>query len=280
MGLEYVVYCDDSVSRGDHFSNFYGGALVRSDHLETVKQALADRKADLNLTGEVKWQKISTAYADKYISLMETFFDFIEAGQIKFRVMFTQNMFQAARLTAEQRDNAYFMLYYQFVKHGFGFSYRPPDFPAKVRLNLDQIPDTREKAEQFRSFIAALTINAQFRAAALRIEKSDIADVDSKRHDVLQCLDVVPGSMQFRLNDKHKIMPEGKKRRAKRTIAKEKVYKYILSRIRIIYPNFNIGISTGIAGDRSNRWHHSYRHWLFIPSDAVIVGGSKRAKAG
>jgi hypothetical protein len=30
-------------------------------------------------------------------------------------------------------------------------------------------------------------------------------------------------------------------------------------------PHFNIGISTGT--DITNRWRHSYRHWLFIPTD-------------
>lgn len=73
--------------------------------------------------------------------------------------------------------------------------------------------------------------------------------------------------MQFRLNDKHKRKPKGKWRRGKRTIAKEKLYKLINKRIRKIYSNFNIGITTGIDGDRRNYWNHPYRHWLFIPSN-------------
>ena len=34
----------------------------------------------------------------------------------------------------------------------------------------------------------------------------------------------------------------------KRTIAKEKLYKYILSEIRTIHPGFNIGVKTGARG--------------------------------
>lgn len=89
-------------------------------------------------------------------------------------------------------------------------------------------------------------------------------------HDILQCLDVVLGSIQFRLNDKHKEIPLGAKRRGKRTIAKEKLYKHINGRIREIYPGFNIGISTGVKGDKSNRWKHPYRHWLFLPANKKV----------
>ena len=82
---------------------------------------------------------------------------------------------------------------------------------------------------------------------------------------ILQCLDVLLGAMEFRLNEKHKIIPDGKRRRGKRTIAKHKLYKFINRRIREIYPNFNVGESTGLKGDNTNRWKHPYRHWKFRP---------------
>lgn len=87
----------------------------------------------------------------------------------------------------------------------------------------------------------------------------------SHDHDLLQCLDVVLGAMAFRLNDKHKVKPLDAHRRGKRTIAKEKLYKHILTRIREIYTNFNIGESTDTQGDYANRWRHPYRHWKHIP---------------
>ena len=69
--------------------------------------------------------------------------------------------------------------------------------------------------------------------------------------------------MQFRLNDKHLDKPPGSNLRGRRTIAKERVYKAISARIRGLRPNFNIGIDTGLDGEKANRWHHPYRHWLF-----------------
>ena len=82
-------------------------------------------------------------------------------------------------------------------------------------------------------------------------------------------MDIVLGSMAFRLNDLHKVIPEGELQRGKRTIAKEKLYKYINSRIRKIYPGFNIGESTGVF-EIGDRWTHPYRHWKFTPKNKEI----------
>ena len=56
-------------------------------------------------------------------------------------------------------------------------------------------------------------------------------------------------------------------RRGKKTIAKEKLYKHILGKIREIHPNFNIGVSTGLYD--WNTWTIPYRHWKFIPSNST-----------
>ena len=99
-----------------------------------------------------------------------------------------------------------------------------PTHPDGVRLRfyLDQLPDQiREKLAQFRGFIAGLSDNPRVCRIGLTIEERDIAEVDSKQHILLQCADVVLGSMSFRLNEKHKAIPEGKKLRGKRTVAKE-----------------------------------------------------------
>jgi hypothetical protein len=71
--------------------------------------------------------------------------------------------------------------------------------PGGVRLRVypDQIPDTRERVEQFRGFIAGLARSPAFRHRKISIAHEDIADVDSKEHEILQCLDIVLGAMYF-----------------------------------------------------------------------------------
>jgi hypothetical protein len=281
MAQEYIIYCDESEETGRYFSNFYGGALVRSEHLEEIKALIASKKAELNLFGEIKWTKITENYADKYIALMDLFFDLIKADRIKIRIMFTQNMNVPVNLTKRHIDEKYFILYFQFMKHAFGLHCSPivPD-GVTLRIYPDRLPDTVEKVAQFRSFLVGLSRTGEFRQRQIKISLENVAEVHSHDHDILQCLDVIVGAMHFKLNDKHreKTAKNGT-RRGKRTKAKERVYRQINKRIQDIYPRFNVGTSTAQPAADS-RWAHPYRHWLFKPRERIVNPISKKKKAG
>ena len=268
VGREYVIYADESEKRGKYYSNFYGGALVRSKNLQEVWETLVATKARLGLGAEVKWGKVTDRYLDRYVALMDVLFALVASGKIKMRLMFTQNVHAPVNLSREQRENAYFLLYYQFVKHAFGLAHSNPSRqPVNCRLYFDKLPDTKEKVAVFKGHLCALSRSPEFRRARVRIDPDQIVEVDSHDHVVLKCLDVVLGAIQFRLNDKHKQKRPGSSRRGKKTVAKEKLYRHINRLIRSLYPNFNIGISTGVHGDVATHWHHAYRHWCFIPKE-------------
>lgn len=279
MPKEFLIYCDESLDKGKYYGNFYGGALVTSDDVDSINEKLISKKEELNITAEAKWNKITANYSEKYIELIDCFFDFIKSGKIKIRIMFSNKNHQPIGLTKEQKEDSYFILYYLFLQHSFGLAYSNINGPEiNLRLYLDDIPDTKEKVERFRDFICKLQDKSNFKNNNIKIKKENITEVKSHSHAILQCLDIVLGSMQFRLNDMHKIKPEGMRTRGKRTIAKEKVYKHINKRIREIYNNFNIGITTGTSGDAANRWKHPYRHWCFIPKSYKYLGISKKKK--
>ena len=263
---EYIVFCDESDRSGSKYSDFYGGLVVRGSQIQRIEAKLHALISQLGLKEEIKWSKVNELYLKSYTALLSQFFDEVRLGNIKVRIMFHQNRYQPKGLTKEQREQSYFLLYYQFIKHGFGFvSLAEGAHPVRLRLYFDQLPDTREKCERFKAFVIQLfENNKDYRGKQLTVKREDITEVRSHDHVLLQCLDVVLGSMSFRLNDKHKIKPEGSLRRGKRTRAKEQLYKAILSEIRTMNKNFNIGITTGRGEDRSN-WSLAYAHWSFIP---------------
>ena len=108
-----------------------------------------------------------------------------------------------------------------------------------------------EKIE-FKGYIYAL--NDFFCINNVHIYNEDIAEVDSKNHVILQCMDIILGTMNFKLNNMDKEKMPGSNRRGKRTISKEKLYKNTLRNIKTIYPNFNIGVSTSNRGDFVNNY--------------------------
>jgi Protein of unknown function (DUF3800) len=273
MAKEYLIYCDESVEKGEFYSDFYGGVLVSSEDLYAIQQALAKCKLDLNFNGEVKWVKVTENYLDKYKALMDVFFDFIQLGKIKLRIMFRQTAVSATNLSDYNKNHGYFILYYQFIKHAFGLRYsKHPQrlSPTFLRIFFDELPDKQIKAELFKNHIWALQSLSIFTESNIRIRRRDIGEVDSKDHDLLQCLDIVLGAMAFKLNNLNKLIAPETGKRGKRTIAKEKLYKHIHSKIIQIYPHFNIGITTGKANGWTDIWQHPYRHWSFIPRDFTV----------
>lgn len=269
--MGYIIWCDESVSKGKYYSHFYGGALVKISDAQEVIDRLEAKKNELNIgMGEVKWTKITQNYQNKYIELIDCFFDLMKEGKVKVRIMFSDNRNVPIGLTSEQLDNQFFLLYYQFIKHAFGIMHVEHPTGSRLLINFDKLPDKKEKAEKLKSFLCRLSMGDFFRKVS--IENHNLSEVDSKKHVVLQCTDIILGAMSFRLNKLHEEIPTGKRRRGKKTIAKEQVYKHINKKIRELYDGyaFNIGSNTGFftePGDITCRWAMPYRHWVFVPSE-------------
>ncbi len=270
MPRRLTIYCDESADKGPFYSDFYGGALIRTSDRETIEAILAETKASVGLTGEAKWTKIGPHNEKAYIAFVDAVFDLVASERMKLRIMFTQNINQTQHLDHDD-DNRYFILYYQFIKHAFGLRYCNPEQADDVfvSIHLDDAPDTQASLENFKDFLSSLSVYPVFHRARIKIQRDQISEIRSHEHGILQGVDVVLGAMQFRLNEFHKRKPEGARLRGSRTRAKERVYKHINARIRRMYPNFNIGTSTGHAGGPSDRWRHPYRHWCFIPEGST-----------
>jgi hypothetical protein len=268
---EYVLFCDESDRRGPFYSNFYGGARVPASQLRIVELALLDQRQRLGLTSEIKWEKVGPGVVERYERFITAFFDQITARRVFMRVMFTHNARAPVGLTPEQMGDSYYLLYYQFLKHGFGLAHLPSHAkPPRLRIYLDEIGDTREQVAKFKGFVRGLPDTKTIRAAGgVILEDSAIAEVRSHDHIVMQALDVVLGSITFRLNNKHLAKLPGEDVRGKRTVAKERLYKFILGEIKRVTNkrSFNIGITTGVSEFPAGRWHDPYLHWCFTPRE-------------
>jgi len=228
-----------------------------------------DARASAGLTGELKWGKVDQKSVELYARVMVAFFDEMQSGNLVMRVMFTKNSSVPVGLTQEHHDEGYYILYYEFLKHCFGLRYMPPhSTPPRFRIYLDELGDTEEQLSKFRGFISGLSSESHIRKTGMQLALRDITHVRSHDHLLMQCLDVVLGSITFRLNDKHLDKLEGTRFRGKRTVAKEQLYRFINQQIRrVTGKNFNIGISTGHDDFPHDIWAGPYRHWLFEPKN-------------
>lgn len=278
MSRELVIYSDESSKAGRFFANFYGGALIRSDDLDYVRIVLHSQARRLGFGAEIKWQKVSETYLDRYKAMMDAFFDLISADLVKVRLMFTDRRFIPV-LTPYHRQHQYHLLYYQFFKYAFGLRYaNEDDAPIRLRIYLDELPASGAKNALFKRHLAALQQSRYFRMGRIHVPQDQIAEVNSRDHLPLQCLDVVLGAMQFHLNELHDKLPNGLAIRGKKTVAKEALFQHIRGRINDVRPGIVLGATTPRAGGNVDQWHQPYRHWLFIPRGSRMVDAGTQLK--
>jgi len=280
----YIIYSDESDRKGKYFSNFFGGVLMKAEDREEIEALLTAKKIELNLNSEVKWERITKNYLDKYKEFISYYFTFVSTSRLRVRIMFTQNRHVPKNLTKEQIDEQYLRLYYQFYKHAFGVKYCNPNSLDRVYFHIapDQLPESRAKVDNFKARVSNIPNARDMQGTNVFIPRRHINDIDSSQHAILQGLDIILGAMCSQLNGKLYVKPQGATRRGKRTIAKEKVYRHINSEIQAIRPRFNVGVNTGSPSGPRDRWADPYRHWLFKPSDhdvdtTLVKGGNRQS---
>ncbi len=264
--MEYIIYCDESVSDGNYYTDFFGGVLVLNSDYDKIRDELNAKKQELNLNGEIKWIKVTENYLDKYIMMMNLFFAFIKENRLKVRIMFRETSQTPSNLSPEKVHNRYSLLYYQFVKNAFGLIYHdgPKNEPVYLRLYFDEIPYPLDQRDAFKAHIYSLQRNSRFRKARLKIRMDDVVEINSSKHSIQQCMDIVLGSVSFMLNRKNVAIPNGATERGHRTIAKEKLFQHIL---KLILDSdgvefFDISKTTPIVVPK-DFWAMPYRHWKF-----------------
>lgn len=258
------IWLDESDRHGEFYSNFYGGILVISRHYREVMDRMQSTVTEVGINDEIKWQKVNEYHYEKYLRVVDELFDLAKEDKLKIRIFFRHNQFTASRLTAEEKKADYQMLYYQFIKFAFGLPYADEGELDSMTLFLDAIPLRQDERDEFLSHIRGMANDPVLKRKGLKISDDGIVEVDSKKHLPLQFMDVILGAICFKLNGKDKLKAEGENKVGKRTLIKLKLYKHINARIREIYPNFNIGVTTPIRVS-SDSWTQVYRHWSFIP---------------
>ena len=272
------IWLDESDRHGEFYSNFYGGILVRSRYYREVLKRMRTFIEELGIKDEIKWQKVNEYHYEKYVRLVDVLFDLAKEDKLKIRIFFRHNQYAPSRLSPQERKADYPMLYYQFIKYAFGLPYAENGELDSLTLYLDEIPLRQSDRDEFISHIRGLAKDPVLKKMGLQIADDGIVEVDSKQHLPLQFMDVILGAICFKLNEKYRLKSEGENKVGKRTLLKLKLYKHINARIREIYPNFNIGVTTPIR-EVSDSWTQVYRHWSFIPKyHTRDASRTKRAK--
>lgn len=249
----YIITSDESVKKGKHYSYFYGGAIIKESEYDDISQILNIYKSNFGLH-ELKRTKISKCNINEYIKVIDLFFTYVLSGKIKVRIMYAPND-QLNKLPQGQ-DDAYNKLYYTFLKAGFSL------FNAKenimLRLLLDELPEEPIKRKTLKNCIVRnFNDISKNNYNKVLIYKNRIQEANSKTHPILQCVDVIVGTIEFYLNNKNEEILSTKGQ------MKLKIFNHIYNNyIKPLNPNFDFNQSTGYF-KCYKAWISPYKHLVY-----------------
>lgn len=268
----YEIYADEAWTHGNlplkRYWCFYGGVFGPAPELDKLDTRLRAVKARHCITGEIKWNKITSSLLPCYMDFVDCLLDSVEAGDIRFRQMFCDRAFvrvpDAGELPASDLD-IQFKLCYQFLKHCFGLRYMPSGLTNEVLVRLDTHSSQKHKdrLEDFARGIPAQMGRSDF---TVRVTFDDSRDVPR-----IQVADLMIGASGSYGNNMHEMRAVGKRGMNDKQRARLALCKHIYNRIREIDAKsrgklaFNWFESTGFDGDPANMFHHKLRIWKFIP---------------
>lgn len=265
----YTLYADEAWTHDpEHrFWRFYGGALLRSAERPRIENELLAVKAARGLDGEIKWSLTTPARVERFGVVVDRFLDFVESGDVKLRYMWLDQLRQDPNaLTTWHREYGYYILYYFFVVFGFGLPWHDERDTVSIEFFPDILPFEPQKRQEFRAFLLRCHNSHRFRQRApFRI--TTVAAVDSAKHIILQCVDVIIGAVGYKLNKQYLAKPG--RRRSVSSVAKIELWQRVRDRLGLIdmgergTRSFAVGVNTGTGTEAQNRWRHKFRQWDF-----------------
>lgn len=251
---KYIIICDESSKYGNNYSYFYGGAMIKESEYEKTSQILESYKSQFGLH-ELKRTKITKANYKQYIDILEFFFVFVKAGKIKIRIMFSPN-YELIKFDRHSQNESFIKLYHTFIINAFNIFYARK--PINIRLIFDDLPETKSKNQLFKKLLKSKIVN-NTKIDTNKVYTSDdrMEEVDSKKHIILQCVDVIVGLTDFILNTSNDDI-----KKSERAKARYEVWKCIESNILAINPNFELTRTTQPVYSHK-AWQSSYRHFVY-----------------
>lgn len=251
---KYMIICDESTRKGPNFSYFYGGAIVNESKYQKLSDILINFKNNFGLN-ELKRTKISEANYKYYIEVLDLFFTFVRSGDIKVRIMFSPNS-ELKKDIPHSQNETFIRFYEVFIKDAFSIFYAREDIG--LRLIFDDLPETKEQCQKFKQhLIKKINSNNKPMANKVYVKEEDIEEVDSQKHIILQCIDIIVGLVDFYLNTSKKELKESKRAQSKYKVW-QRIYQFIIE----MNPNFIVEETTSPIYSNKG-WKDKYKHFVY-----------------
>ena len=275
---QYQILADEGWTHTEkppnRYHHFFVSLFAPSDTMSLLEKKLKETNDNFEHPhkNEIKWSRLNARYFSDYKKLIDVFFDFWENNEdLKYRQLFLDRKYEYTG-DGNQKD-ILFMVYYQFLKHSFGFDsdYFNTLGIDSLLFKLDDYSDRQRKqtlVDYVQSFYSSFNVKIKF--------------IDSKTSYIHQIVDILMGAAGYYGNFKFckKDTPKPQ------DICKLKLSKYIQKRLSYIQQKdrntkvFHWFENTGgVKGEYyDNRHRYKIVIWKFIPKEHMIDSSWEHSK--
>ncbi len=270
---KYQLFADEAWTHNSEplgrYHYFFGGIFGLESDLDRLDFALKNIVKKHGVNTEIKWNKVSPKYMDCYKEMVDCLTDFILCHNIKYRQMFKDRSYHYENDEDTSDLDIQFKLYYQFLKHAFGFQYLPflPNYEKhEILLRLDGHSSQKHKDE-----LDKFVVDLPRILGRLDIEIK-VTYIDSSKFLRLQVCDLLMGAAGYKGNKVDKRRPNNQRGMTKNQKLKLELADYIYEKLRYINTQdrgskaFSWFETTGTDGMKQNYFNHKMRIWKFIPN--------------
>lgn len=270
---KFLIYADEAWTQDlkdshNRYHCFFGGFLATQQEFKQFEKNLTLLQKQYKQSKEIKWGNISNYNINFYKDIICLVDNFLRENKYaKYRQFFMDRHHQYIGQPTTALDSQ-FKIYYQFLKHSFGFQFIPfKNIEILFYLDTHSSHHHKEKLMEF-----AIDLPRVLNRNDIHIQ---IKFIDSKRSKVLQVCDLLMGAAGYYGNAIFERKVNGRKQITKHQKLKRDFGKTTYNMLRKIDADFrgkkafNWFESTGTDGDKTNHYFHKLRIWKFIPLDSI-----------
>lgn len=264
--MKYVIYADEAWTQSHplyRYHCFFGGLFSSQQSFKNLEQEVRAIKKHFNYKKEIKWANISIQNIDFYNALLVCIEKFIDENtETKYRQLFMDRVYKYTGVECSELETQ-FKIYYQFLKHCFGFEH--VNSPILVTLKLDTHSSHLHK-QRLISYLQDL----RFSNVKIKVEF-----INSRKSIALQMCDLLMGSAGYYGNKIDWDFLPNRNKRTKNQIMKATFGKNVYNLLRRIdakyrgSKTFGWFETTGIGSSQRNRYDHKLRIWKFTPHEHI-----------
>ena len=192
---DFHVFCDESHT--EHRFMVYGGIVIPSRDTAKFDAEVNAWRARSNMTGELKWTKVTDQRLPKYRSLLDLYFANVRRDGPHFKAaVFDMSQVNYKKYHRGDKELGFYKFYYQFLLHKFG-QYAKTE-QHKLYIYLDE-RSTKYKLSELRKILN----NGIKKKHGHPIDVVfTLRPLGSKKSNVMQIADVLVGAVGWTINGK------------------------------------------------------------------------------